>query len=138
MDTKDVNKKDFKFILDTPDPGFSPARNKFVINESIRKYEEMRAKKIAESVEGIRERSEAVASFLDHVNKGKDNNLERYFGKEVLKRLRGEEIVDELRGRLNMISRPTPFYVNKVGLVKNSKGVTVGKEVSNAKKKQKR
>ena len=133
-----LNKKDFKYVLEKPDSNFSPARNKFVIEESIRKYDEMRAKKIAMSVEGIRERSEAVASFLEHVNRGKNNDVEKYFGRRVLAKLRGQEIIDEMRNKLHMVNRPSPFYVNEVGLVKNTKGVTVGREVSNAKKKQKR
>lgn len=87
--------------------------------------------------EGLGERSEAVASFWHHVNMGRHNDIERYFGPSMLAKLRGADILDELRNKLNVITKPSPIYVQG-GVVKTIKGDIVGKEVSNATKKQKR
>lgn len=133
-----LDKRDYKFVLDKPDADFSPERNKKIIEDSIKAYELKRATVYKKFYEGVRERAEAVASFLDHVNKGKGNNIEKYFGPKMLAKLRGLEIIDQIKSaRLNMITTPSPVYVEG-GMVKNVKGVIVGKEVSNAKKKPKR
>jgi hypothetical protein len=135
--TMKISKRDYKFIPMTPDVDFSPERNKRVIEGSIRKYEAMRKKKQDQFMEGIGERSEAVASFLHHVKQGRHNNVDEYFGKSTLTKLRGLEIIDDLRSRLNMITPPSPVYIQG-GMVKNIRGDIVGSEVANVKKKQKR
>lgn len=132
-----IDPRDARFIPEKPDIDFSPQRNKQVIDNSIKKYEAMRASKQKQFIQGLGERSEAVASFLDHVKQGKHNNVDKYFGQRTLAKLRGLEIVDELKSKLNMISTPSPVYVQN-GLVRDIKGKIVGKEISNAKKKQKR
>jgi hypothetical protein len=131
MDTQDK-----KFYVDTPDVGFSPKRNKQVIENSIKKYEAMRALKQKQFQEGVGERAEAVASFIQHVNQNGHNNLDRYFGPSMLAKLRGMEIVDRIKSA-GGISKPSPFYLDN-GLVKNMQGKIVGKEISNVKKAQKR
>jgi hypothetical protein len=132
-----ISKKDKKFVLDIPDEGFSPQRNRQVIENSIKKYEAKRAERMKAFREGISERAEAVTSFWHHVNQGKHNDIDRYFGPQMLAKLRGADIIDELRNRANVITKPTPFYIEK-GIVKSMGGKIVGKEVSNVKKAQKR
>lgn len=132
-----LDKRDLRFIPEKPDIDFSPKRNRLVIERSIAKYEAMRAKKMKTFQEGIGERSEAVASFLQHVKQDRHNDVDRYFGPSMLAKLRGADIIDELRSKLNVITTPTPIYIEG-GMVKNIKGSIVGKEVSNAKKKSKR
>jgi hypothetical protein len=122
-----------------PDVEFSPEKNKFVIENSIRKYEAMIKARQDKFKDNLRERTDAVASYLKHVDKGGvgEKKIEKYFSEKMFNKLRGLEIVDELRNRLNMITAPSPIYVEG-GMVKNSKGDIVGREVSNAKKKSKR
>ena len=132
-----IDKRDYKFVPMTPDADFSPERNKQVIEGSIKKYEAMRLKKQKQFMEGIGERSEAVASFLHHVKQGRHNDVDSYFGKSTLTKLRGLEIVDNLRSRLNMVNQPSPVYIQG-GMVKNIKGDIVGREVANVKKKPQR
>lgn len=91
-----VKDEDKKFYAVTPDAGFSPARNKAVVENSIKKYEAMRAKKWKEWEEGVAERSEAVASYLKHVDWGKSTPVERYFDRRTLAYLRGDEIKAKL------------------------------------------
>jgi hypothetical protein len=92
-----MNKADKKFYLETPDPGFSPARNKAVVEESIRKFEAMRKKKYNQAIEQYRERADATVSFIRHVDRGGGNNLRKYFGNKMIAHLRGEEIFADIR-----------------------------------------
>ena len=82
------------------DPDFSPARNKAVIDGTIKKMDKMQKKKLTEYTDQIRERSHAVASFFKHVNQGKHNNVFNYFGKRELARLRGEDIANQLKAHV--------------------------------------
>lgn len=79
------------------DPDFDPEHNKRVIAESIKKNELNRARKQREDSEGVRERTEAMARYLESLKQGKANNVESYFGKEQLTLLRGQQIVEELK-----------------------------------------
>lgn len=132
-----IDPRDYKYIPERPDDNFSPEHNKYVIEKTIRETDKLRAAKMKSFKEGVGERAEAVASFFHHVNNNGHNNIEKYFGAKMLAKLRGLEIVDRLRARANVITPPTPIYVEG-GMVKNIKGDIVGREVSNAKKKQKR
>lgn len=89
--------RDKKFYVSTPDIGFNPARNKAIIEGTIRKNDLKRRKKIDAYVDTVRERSEAVVSYL-FSRKGAQggNSVERYFGKQVLAYLRGQKIVEEM------------------------------------------
>lgn len=71
--------------------------NHRVVEDSILRYEKMRADKLKLSNEGIEERSDAIATFFRHINMGGNNNIEKYFGKKELARLRGQEIVAQLK-----------------------------------------
>lgn len=84
----------------TEDADFSAKRNKEVIDRTIKKMELRKAQKEKEYVSSIRERAEAVASFLKHVNNGKDNNVVKYFGRREIARLRGEDIATKIKASL--------------------------------------
>ena len=88
-----------KWYLDTPEEGFSPERNKAVIEQTIAKSKLMQERKNKDYVEQVRERSDAVATFLKSVAMGKVANIERYFGRRELARLRGQQIIEEIKGR---------------------------------------
>ncbi len=91
-----LDKRHFK---EKGDPGFSPERNKSVIEESIKKYEATRARKKAEYADQVMERADAVASFLKNIDKGKMTGMNsedqalKYFGKKELAKLRGQKIL---------------------------------------------
>ena len=86
-----------KYYLEVPDAGFSPEKNKWTIENSIKKFEAMRKKKWNERVEEYRERSDATASFLRAVDRGGSNDLGRYFGKKMIAHLRGDSILADIR-----------------------------------------
>lgn len=132
-----IDTHDYKFVIETPDPDFSPKRNKLVIENTIKKYEAKRAEKMKLFREGVGERSEAVASFWKHIGNGRNNDINKYFDRRTLAHLRGADIIDSLRNKLNVITKPSPVIISD-GLVKNAKGVIVGREVSNVKKKLQR
>lgn len=99
---------DDKFIKDNkeyfnrhPDADFSPAKNKKVIADTIANYEANRAKRKKNFAEKLEERSDAVASYFQHLNQGKGTPLEKYFGRKELARLQGKKIYEKLtNGRI--------------------------------------
>jgi hypothetical protein len=102
--TKNQIRDHKKFFKDRPDDGFSPERNKSVVDGTIRKYEQMRAKRKKQFDEQVRERSDAVAQYLKHLVNGKSTTVEKYFGRRELARLRGQRILQELRGNMMRLS----------------------------------
>lgn len=92
-------KRDYQvYLVEGGDPGFSPAKNKAVIDGTIEKYEARRKAKIKEYQKNVGERAEAVAFYLKHVNSGKFTPVEKYFSRRELARLRGEKILQTLKG----------------------------------------
>src|SRR5438552_3593470 len=88
-----VAPEDKKFVPKTPDVGFSPERNKAIIENSIKEYEAMRAKKLKDRLTEYEERADAVVTYLKHLDRGQgESNMEKYFGKRNLAYLRGLEI----------------------------------------------
>lgn len=94
----DFNPIDRKFWPDKPDPGFSPDKNKFVIESTIMKYEAMRAKKVKEFNEGVAERANAAACYLTSEHGARSSTpIQRYFGKRTLAKLQGKSIINKLK-----------------------------------------
>jgi hypothetical protein len=98
-DLTSSQKEDYeRFYVAEGDPDFSPARNKAIIEGTIKKYEAYRRKKDKEYVDSIRERADAVATYLKHVDQKSDTPVEKYFSKSELAYLRGQQIVERLQG----------------------------------------
>lgn len=93
-----VEKSDYKFVPLDPDPGFDPVHNQRVIDETIKKADELWKKKKKDFNEGLRERSQAVATYLESVKQGgRDSDITRYFGKTELYYLKGQKMIEELK-----------------------------------------
>lgn len=88
-----------KWYVDRPDSMFSPERNKKIIAETIEKSKKMAERKRRDWIEQLRERTDAVATYLKAVDRGKEPNVPRYFGRRMLAHLRGQRIVEEIVGR---------------------------------------
>ena len=100
MKLSENQKRDYAlWYKETPDQGFSPEHNKAVIEESIRKARILQERRNKDYIEQVRERSDAVASFLKFVDKGGDDRIERFLGRKMLAHLRGEKIKEEIIGR---------------------------------------
>lgn len=94
----DNQSRDFqKFYVKDP-TGFSPERNKFIIEKTIQEYEQKRRDTYKKFHEDIRERAVAVADYLRHLDSGKATSVEKYFGKQELARLRGEDVLNQIKG----------------------------------------
>ena len=104
----DIDMRDKKFWPSEPEPGFNPERNKQVIEGTIKKYEAQRLARMRLFVKGLKERTDAIASYLTSPKVGKP--LERYFGKRYLAELRGQDITNELR----QLTRPSLNLKKKI------------------------
>lgn len=88
---------DYQYVLETPDEGFSPERNKEVIETSIKEYERERARRQSEYMDKMGEVLDAVSDYaIYRLNKG-TKTPDDYFGRQVMTRLAGERILDKLR-----------------------------------------
>lgn len=92
--------KDKKFFVEKGDQGFNPDRNKFIIEETIRQHDKNMKKKDKEYVDKLRERTDAVVCYLKRLVNGSSLSVEKYFGKRELARLRGEQIVNRIKGNI--------------------------------------
>jgi len=95
----DIAKVDYKFVPSNPDPGFSPERNKSVIEGTIKKYERVRAQKMKKWREGVAERSDALAQYFTSP-KFLSTPFGKYFGKKWMAYLRGEQALKEVNNRI--------------------------------------
>jgi hypothetical protein len=93
-----INKSDWGYVPTDPDPDFDANHNKRVVEETIKKNEVIRARRERESNSKVGERAQALASYVKHVAKTKQNvTVEDYFGKQYLAYLRGQQIVERLK-----------------------------------------
>ena len=98
MRTEDLDKRDYKFIVEKGEPGFSPERNKMVVEHSIKKMDAWLAKRKKEYKENLAERVDALAQYFQHMQYS-NNPPDKYFGKRWMAYLRGELLMDRIRGQ---------------------------------------
>lgn len=96
-----IDPRDEKYILKKVESGFSPERNKQIIEDSIRKTDLFRQKQWKVWDEKTRERANALASFFKYLEKGQGGNnpLSKYFSRKMRAYLRGEQVVAELKSQ---------------------------------------
>lgn len=92
-----------KWYMEKPEPGFSPERNKAKFEESVRKAKALQERRNKDYVEQVRERSDAVASYLKRVAMGMEKSVDAYFGRRELARLQGRKIQEEVIGRMKRL-----------------------------------
>lgn len=104
-----INKQNSDYLIQhnvLEDPNFSAERNNAVINGTIAKYEKKREEKMKVWTESMRERAEMTASFLKHCANGKGTkDVERYFGRNQMAKIRGEEIATLLKGQTSLFKK---------------------------------
>lgn len=95
-----IDPKDYIYLEQMPegDPDFDESRNKAVIAGVIRKTDKMYRQKRREFQEGLRENTQAATHYLKALEGGASTNAEKYFGRRELARLRGEEVLNKLKG----------------------------------------
>jgi len=115
MKIGDFNPLDRKFWPKNPEPGFSAQKNRRVIDEVIKAYDKQQQKKMKEFTGELRERTDAAASYLTGMGGAhRSRSIEKYFGKEYLMKLRGENIRNKLLQQQEMIiTKPEVKYQQK-------------------------
>ncbi len=93
--------EDMKFYVDKPSPNFSAEKNKAVIAQSIKKAQAKRAQAWKEWEKPARERTDAVASYLNHLNQGHTTQLEKYFGRQYMSYFRGQQLLSKVKTLAN-------------------------------------
>lgn len=101
-----ISPQDLKYVQVDPDPNFDPEHNKRVIEKTIKDNEKLVKSRNNASLEGVRERNNAVAIYLRSLNQGgKATDHEKFFGKKYLAYLRGKEVMDQIRGQMELQGR---------------------------------
>ncbi|MEK9207917.1 MAG: hypothetical protein AAB922_05510 [Patescibacteria group bacterium] len=88
-----------KFYKDNPDDGFSPARNKAILESTIRKTNTRRVNLLRQANEQLDERVDAVWSYFKHLSQGNHTPVEKYLGKRNLAYLRGQKLVQKIKDK---------------------------------------
>lgn len=96
-----VSAEDMKrYWKERPDSDFSPEHNDAVIARSIKRAEKHRADMQKLQIEGLQERTSALASYIKHLDHtGKRTTAEGYFGRKELARLQGKKVIQILKER---------------------------------------
>lgn len=93
-----IQPEDKKFVIvDNVDPYFSPKRNQSIIDSVIAKYEAKRAKQQKDFIDNLRERTDAVASYLKSRAADSNKPIEQYISRNELARLQGKKIIQKLQ-----------------------------------------
>lgn len=99
-----VERSDWQFVKAQPDADFDPERNKQIIENSIKKYEANRRKKMAEHSDGVEERAKALAFYMQHKGRvGSESEMTKYFGKSYMDYLKGN-ILKRIQNGLKVMS----------------------------------
>lgn len=97
MGNVQISEKDKDYVLDTPERGFSPARNRDIVEKVIKQNEDMQKVKAKEWKDGAEYRADAAASYLEHLDKGRYMKLNDYFGRELRDKIWGERFNAKLK-----------------------------------------
>ena len=109
-----IQSQDLKYVKVDPDPEFDPIHNMAVIEKTIKDNEKLVEKRNNESLERTKERTNALAIYLRSINQGgKTTDYQKFFGKKYLAYLRGKEIMEQLKGQLQLTGRGKAFTIVK-------------------------
>jgi hypothetical protein len=116
MDNKKIISEEQKrdnalYFVEDGEPGFNPDYNKFVIENTIKKHNLVMKRRQKAYEEAIRERSDAVATYLkSRVSEG-STPVEKYFGKKWMSYLRGEKIMNVLKKNSFLGGKERKLYI---------------------------
>ena len=87
-----------RFWRERPDPDFSEERNKAVIARSIARAEAHRKAMRKLQMDGLAERTDALATYVKARVGGKTHKTaEQYFGRKEIARLQGKKVIQMLQ-----------------------------------------
>lgn len=117
-----ISQSDYAYVPVDADANFSAEHNRKVIQETIDEANRLRAKKMRNHVTEVKGRTSAIAQYFNDLAQGRtESNINKYFGKNELNKLRGVEvgnktnenkIGEELRKRVINKSKHPDFVVN--------------------------
>lgn len=97
--------KDFKkFFIEKGDDGFNPKWNEHVIEKTIAKHERDLLLRRNEKKDQIEERADAVSYYLMYLAQHGTQTADKYFGRQEMARLAGENIKSKIKQRTLGIS----------------------------------
>ena len=109
-----VAPQDLKYVRPEPDLNFDPEHNKQVIEATIKATDKMARQRMKEAMEKVGERVSAVKTYVQGLSEGRrSTDREKFFGKEYLTYLRGQEIVEKIKGELMLQGRDGKMFVIK-------------------------
>ena len=104
--------QDLKYVKVDPSPDFDPEHNKQVIEKTIKDNDKLVRERNNEALEKVKERNNALAIYLRSLNMGgKSTDRERFFGRKYLAYLRGKEVMEQLKGQLQIQGRDKVFTI---------------------------
>lgn len=93
----DIDKKDYKYIVDRPDSTFNPAKNKAIIDATIKETEQYFKSLQDVFDDNLMERIEAVGAYGRYrLNRG-GKKIKDYLGDRIYTEIVGEKILSKLR-----------------------------------------
>lgn len=95
--TNILEKKDYKYVVERPDSGFSPERNKALVESTIKDTE-----KYFRSISGPSDKDEEVADVMSDFavykfGRGGQKKIKDYLGQKNYEKLVGEDLVAKIR-----------------------------------------
>ena len=94
----ELDPKDYRFINETPDPDFSPERNRAIVAQTIKESEEFNDIYKKAMDDETHKRMEMFAYYARHtIGEGKSTSFKNYIGKEAYNALIGEKVLEKIR-----------------------------------------
>lgn len=87
-----VAEEDVKYFKEKPETGFSPEKNAATMARSIEKAKQAYIARRKKYDEELRIRTDAVTSYLKHLDQHGETPVEKYFGRKTLAELQGRHI----------------------------------------------
>ena len=95
-----VGTEDMKrFWRERPDPDFDINRHNKIVANTIKKAEARRQSVRKAQNEGLKDRANALASYIKYLDRGGSKKVEDYFGKRELGRLQAKKTMTVLQER---------------------------------------
>lgn len=104
--------QDLRYVRVNPDPNFDPERNRQVIEKTIKETDRLIRQKRREALGKTGERIQAVKTYVQGLSEGqRSTDREKFFGRKHLAYLRGQEIMEKIKGELILQGRDKLFVI---------------------------
>lgn len=111
-----IQPEDYKYRVETPDPNFSPARNKAIINETIKETEKFFSQVSKAMTDELDNRNDILSHYaLYRFGRG-NKKFKDYIGKHMWEGLIGERILQKVRmmDTVNRLNKNTGEFAKTI------------------------